>query len=170
MFRLPALLACLAAVLLAGCGSDNPRLISQNRADELEATVDRIADAANSGDCDRARAQVSRAQQEVIELPRRVSKRLRENIDEWLAHVNDRIGQDCETEPEATPTPTPTPTVEETETPTPTETPDETETPTATPTPSPDETPTPSPSPSPSPTATATEPPATGGVSPGDGR
>lgn len=168
MLRVPALLACLAAVAVTGCGDDNPRLIPQNRADELEATVDRIADAADRGDCDRAQAQVSRAQQEVIELPRRVSKRLRENIDEWLAHVNDRIRQDCETEPEATPTPTPT--VEETETPSPTEPPDETETPTATPTPSPTETPTPTPTPSPSPTATATEPPDVGGVSPGDGR
>jgi hypothetical protein len=165
MLRRLALLAAAAALAMSGCGQENPKLIPQSQADRLESAVDRVADAADSGNCDRARVEVERAQARVLELSRKVSTRLKSNIREWLAHVSDRIGTDCSSEPEETPTATPTesPTETPTKTATPTETPTETPTKTATPTETPTETPTPSP------TTGGTEQPNAGGVSPGNG-
>jgi hypothetical protein len=142
----------LAAVPLAGCGSDNPELIPQSRASALSSTVDEIAAACDAHDTAKAKAAVTQANQQVSELPRRVDAKLRKNLQDWLAHIDDRVDRDCKAE----------------ETPTPTATPSETETPTETPTPTPTETQTPAPTPTetatPSPTATV-EPPGNGGVS-----
>lgn len=146
----------LAAIPLAGCGSDNPELIPQSRASALSSTVDEIASACDANDPAKAKAAITAANQQVSELPRKVSAKLRKNMTDWLAHIQDRVDQDCK----AKETPTPTATATETETPTP----------------SPSPTPTPSPSPSPTPTETATpsptvtvEPQGSGGVSAPDG-
>src|SRR4051794_18385801 len=144
----------LATVPLAGCGSDNPELIPSTRASALSSTVDEIKAACDAGDTAKATAAVTAANQQVSELPRRVDAKLRKNLADWLAHIGDRVDQDCKKD--ETPTPTPTPTATETETPTPTET--ETPTPTETATPSPTETA------SPAPSATV-EPQGNGGVS-----
>jgi outer membrane biosynthesis protein TonB len=147
--------AVLAALLAAGCGRDNPELIPQQDADDLLALVQEAGQASADGECDAAREAVAEARRRVSELPRRVNKDLEDNLNAWLGHLDDGIGEECETAAEETPTPTPT----ATETPTPTPTP----TPTETPTPEPTETPTPEPPETPTPTATV-EPPGDGGV------
>jgi hypothetical protein len=156
MSRRPFLaLGLLLAVLAAGCGSEEPNLIPESRGSELSAAVDEITQACDDQDPDAAHAAVTAANQQVSELPRRVDTELKQNLREWLAHIDDRVDRDCEPqeqEEEETPTPTPTATATETPTPTPTETP----TPTPTPTVSPEPTEVP-----PEPTV---EPPGEGGV------
>ena len=150
-------LALAAALLLTACGSSNPKLIPQDRADSLNSAVDDIASRTSDEDCDGAEEALREARNQVSELPAEVDKALKRNITKWLNHIADEIPKDCK--PESTPTPTAT----ETETPTETATPS----PTKTPSPSPTESPTETPSPSPTSTPTV-EPPDTGGVLPGD--
>jgi hypothetical protein len=142
----------LAALPMAGCGSEDPELIPQTRASALTSTIDKISAACDDHDPDKAKAAIQAANQQVSELPRRVNAELKRNIRDWLNHIDDRVAQDCKAEEKSTPTPTPT----ETETPTPT--------PTETPTPTPTETPTPTPTETATPTPTV-EPPGNGGVS-----
>jgi outer membrane biosynthesis protein TonB len=137
--RFPLALGLLVAALLTACGGSDPELIPESRATRLVASVDRIADACEAEDADRAQAAVEAANQQVSELPRRVDARLRENLREWLAHIEGRLERDCQrAEEEETPTPEPTPVPTETATPEPT--PEPTETPTPTPTVPPEET------------------------------
>jgi hypothetical protein len=142
--RHPLLAIWLGALALAGCGDENRALIPQDQADQLLALVGEAGSASASGDCDAARRAVREAEAELNELPRRTSQELEENVAEWLAHLDGRIGAECgreeDDEPEATPTATPTETA--TPTPTPTDTPTPTPTPTPTATPAPTEVPT----------------------------
>ena len=155
MLRSLSLGLALAALLLSGCGRENPRLIPQTQAQALTDTVDQIAQSTGAEDCTGAQRAVQQARGQVAELPRRVDAELRANINDWLDHITEEVPKDCKPAPEETPTPTETP--EETETPTPTATPEETETPT------------PAPTATPAPTEVPTvEPPASGGVIPGD--
>ena len=145
----------LLALVVGGCGSEEPELIPQSRASQLTATVDRIAQACDDEDASEARAAVEAANRQVSQLPRRVDASLKRNLRDWLAHISDRIDNDCEPrEEEPTTTPTPEPT--------------ETTTPEPTPTPTPEETPTPTPTTTPEPTAAPevppVEPPDEGGV------
>jgi outer membrane biosynthesis protein TonB len=150
-------LALAAALLLTACGSSNPKLIPQDRADSLNSAIDDVASRTSDEDCDGAEEALREARNQVSELPAEVDKALKRNITKWLNHIADEIPKDCK--PESTPTPTAT----ETETPTEKATPS----PTKTPSPSPTESPTETPSPSPTSTPTV-EPPDTGGVLPGD--
>ena len=147
----------LAALPLAGCGSENPELIPETRASALTSTIDEITSACDANDPDKAKAAVQAANQQVSELPRRVDSELKSNIRQWLRHIDGRIDQDCAKEEAETPTPSPSPT--ETATPERTET--ATPEPTETATPEPTETATPEPT---------VEPPGDGGVlAPEDG-
>jgi gas vesicle protein len=161
MFRSLALGLVLAALLLAGCGSDNPRMIDQQRAEALTATVDEIGQRTEAEECDGAKSAVREAKNQVQELPSKVSVRLKDNLNDWLNHIDEQVPKDCKPKAEATPTATETPDETETPSPTPTDTPDETPTPTPTPT----ATPTPLPEPTVEPPA---DPGDTGGVLPGD--
>ena len=150
----------LAGIPLAGCGSENPELIPQDRASALTSTIDEIKAACDANDTAKAKAAVDAANQQVSELPRRVDAELKRNVRQWLRHIDDRVDQDCAKKEKSTPTPTPTPTATETATPEPTKTP----------TPTPPETATPTPTETPSATPTV-EPPGDGGVlAPGDGK
>jgi hypothetical protein len=151
-FRFPLLAAGLCALVLAGCGSENPALIPQEDADQLTDLVSAAGDASAAGDCDRARQAVREAERQLSALPRRTSDQLKQNLADWLDYLDGRIARECE-EPEPEKTATPAPTETQTAAPTPTPTP--TETPSPTPTPTPTETATPAP--------TATEDPGTGG-------
>jgi outer membrane biosynthesis protein TonB len=155
MLRIMSLGLALAALLLSGCGRENPRLIPATRAQALTDTVDQIAQRTDGEDCTGAQRAVQQARGEVAELPRRVDADLRANINEWLNHIAEEVPKDCKPAPKETPTPSATP--EKTKTPTPTASPEET----ATPSPTPTETPTPTEVPT-------VEPPPTGGVIPGD--
>jgi hypothetical protein len=148
----PLLALTAAAVLAAGCGQSNPKLIPQANADQLTAAVDEITQACSDSDARAVHDKVSEAEQLVSELPRRTDNALRQNIRDWLKQIDSRADRDCKAEE----TPTPTPSVTETPTPAPTET--STPTPTETATPEPTETATPAP-----PDATAT-PDTSGGV------
>ncbi len=151
-------LALAAALFLTACGSSNPKLIPQDRADSLNQAVDDVASRTDDEDCDGAEQALQEARNQVSELPAEVDKALKRNITKWLNHIADEIPKDCK--PKSTPTPTPSATESPTETPT--------ESPTKTPSPSPTESPTETPSPSPTSTPTV-QPPDTGGVVPGDG-
>ena len=153
--------ALAAALLLAACGGSNPKLIPEERAQRLSDTADQIAQRTSDEDCTGAQSAVGRARSQVAELPRRVDRDLRANLDDWLDQIAGRIPEDCRpAQEEETATPSP----EETETPTPT--PSKTPTPTATATASPtpeggDEQESP-------PGLPPVQPPDTGGVAPGD--
>ena len=159
MHRFLALGLALAAMLLSGCGSSNPHMIDQTRAEALSATVDQIAQRTDAEDCEGAQGAVREAKNQVSELPKSVDSRLKGNLTDWLDHIAVEVPKDCQAKPAKTPTPTQTP--DQTETPTPTQTPDQTETPTPTPTP----TDTPTPAPTDTPTV---QPGADGGVLPGN--
>jgi cell division septation protein DedD len=150
-FSLPVL-GLLAALVLAGCGAQNPHLIPQTRAAALTATVDKIGSACSAGDTTGAQAAVVLARQEIAALPASLDSRLRSRLSQWVRHIDNRLSHDCKKQATATPTPS--------QTPTPTPTPSATKTPTPTPTqsPTPTATATPTASPTASPTATSTAP------------
>jgi cell division septation protein DedD len=152
--RLATLALLSLAVLAAGCGSSNPKLLAQTDADKLKADVDAIQQACDKGDAAAVRDRTQQARDDIDSLPGKVDSRLKRNLSDWLDQIDKRASRDC-TKTEKTPTPTETPT--ETATPAPTES--------ATPTPTPTETATPTPTPTatPTPTPTATPTPNEGG-------
>jgi hypothetical protein len=160
--RSPLLAAALGALALAGCGSDNAALIPEDDADQLSTLVREAAEGSAAGDCGDARRAVAEAELQLSGLPRKTDKRLKANLKQWLEHLDRRIANDCEREPDETATPDPTETPTETPTEEPTEDPTETPTPTVTPEP----TVTVDPDAGEEPTE---EPPGTGGVPPEDG-
>ncbi len=107
----------LCALALAGCGQENPRLLRQSDADRLSNKVDEVSQLVSDGECSQARDSVDEAKQLVTELPRSTSQRLRQNLTDWLDHLDERVPRDCETKQQATPTATPTATATPTETP-----------------------------------------------------
>jgi hypothetical protein len=129
-------LGLLAALALAGCGRQNPKLIPQTSADKLTATADKISAACSAGDTTAAQEAVVEARQEIAALPRAVDDRLSARLSQWVRHIDNRLSHDCEQKATSTPTPT--------------------ETPTSTPSASPTKTPTPSPTATATPTATST--------------
>src|SRR4051794_6799503 len=72
--RVP-LLALALALLVAGCGASNPKLLAQSDADKLNATVDSIQQACDSGDTGAVRNRTQQARDEIDGLPRKVDKR-----------------------------------------------------------------------------------------------
>ena len=118
-------------IVLAACGQTNPELIPQSNAQSLNAKADQIAEACANGDRSEARQAIREARQLVDSLPRKVSARLKTNLEDWLTQINKGVG-DCQGE--ATPEPTETATEAPTESPTATETatPAQTATPTVT--------------------------------------
>jgi hypothetical protein len=149
MPRLPPLvLGLFAALALAGCGQQNPKLIPQLNANALSATADKIASACAAGDRAQAEAAVVAARQQIEALPRKVDSRLRRRLVSWTRHIEGRIGQDCKKQATPTPAPSNTPSATPatpTSTPTPTATPTPTQSATPTPTATAPATPTPSP-------------------------
>lgn len=141
--RLTSAVVVLAALLPAGCGRENPAMLSPSDASQLTATVDGVGDAVAEGECVEALARVQELRVQVTSLPARVSTRLRERLQEGVEHLQGQVPIDCQDTAAPTPAPTEAPvdTPVPDSTPAPTEAPTETETETATPTP-PVETPT----------------------------
>jgi outer membrane murein-binding lipoprotein Lpp len=148
------LLTLALALLVAGCGSSNPKLLAQTDADKLNAAVDQIQQACDSGDAGAVRQRSQTARDLINGLPRKVDKQLKQNMTAWLDQIDKRAGRDC-----GASSPTATPSATQTQTPTPSAT----ATPTETPTPTETATPTPSPTATPTPSATATPTPNAGG-------
>ena len=69
--------AALGALALAGCGSENEKLIPRDRADELSALVAEAGQASDAGECEAARRAVRDAELELAGLPRKTDKRLK---------------------------------------------------------------------------------------------
>jgi hypothetical protein len=156
---LPLGLALAAALFLTACGSSNPKLIPEDRAQALKDTVDQIAQRVGDEDCSSTESALRKARNQVSELPRSVDPSLKDNLNDWLDQVASRISDDCKPSPTATPSPSAT------------ASPTETATPTKTPTPTPSPTATPTATQTPTATATATptvQPPDSGGVDAGD--
>ena len=151
--------ALAAALLVTACGSTSPKLIPEDRAQQLKDSVDLVAQRVDDEKCSSAEDALRRARNEVAELPRKVDPDLRDNLNQWLDQIASRIDDDCK----PAETPTPTETEAPTETPTPTKTATKTPTPSETPA-----TPTPSASPTPTVEVPTVEPPDAGGVNPGD--
>jgi hypothetical protein len=154
---LPLGLALAAALFLTACGSSNPKLIPEDRAQALKDTVDQVAQRVGDEDCSSAESALRKARNQVSELPRSVDRSLKDNLNDWLDQVASRIPDDCKPSQTATPSPSAT------------AAPTETATPTKTPTPTPSPTATPTATQTPTPTATPTvQPPDSGGVDAGD--
>ena len=83
MRRLPLLVLVLAA--LAGCGQTNPKLIPQSNAQALQETVDKISAACSEEDRSEVRAQIRLAKRQIDQLPAKVDRRLRRNLEDWAA-------------------------------------------------------------------------------------
>jgi len=62
-------LALAAALLLTACGSSNPKLIPQDRADSLNSAIDDVASRTSDEDCDGAEEALREARNQVSELP-----------------------------------------------------------------------------------------------------
>lgn len=132
-------LVLLAALVSAGCGGENPAMLTSADASRLTSTVDSIGNAVADGECVEALARVQELRVQVTSLPARVSTRLRERLQQGVEHLQTQVPAECQ---EAT-VPTPAPTEAPVDTPTPEATPAPTEAPTETETPTPpDETPT----------------------------
>jgi outer membrane murein-binding lipoprotein Lpp len=148
------LLTLALALFVAGCGSSNPKLLAQTDADKLNASVDQIQQACDSGNAGQVRQRTQGTRDLIDGLPRRVDKQLKQNMSDWLDQIDKRASRDC-----GASTPTATPSATETPTPTATATP----APTTTPTPTETATPTPTATATATPSATATSTPNTGG-------
>ena len=96
---LPLGLALAAALLLPGCGSSNPELIPQDRADQLTQTVDEVAARTADSDCDGAKAALRDARNQVSELPRKVdrSAEAQPRASGWTTSPS-KIDNDCKPE------------------------------------------------------------------------
>ena len=91
-------LALAAALLLTACGSSNPKLIPQDRADSLNQALDDVASRTGDQDCSGADQALQEARNQVNELPAEVDKALKRNITKWLNHIADEIPKDCKPE------------------------------------------------------------------------
>src|SRR5919198_1801732 len=84
----------LSSAFLVSCGERN-RLIPPNNAQALNKDLDDATDALASQECQRAQRALSRGLDELNGLPPSVDPRLRDNVQEGLAHASDRVAADC---------------------------------------------------------------------------
>jgi hypothetical protein len=108
--RLTAPLAAAAAALvIAGCGDDS-KLLPASDASKLDAALQRVVDATDSGDCQSAVSALSQAQNAFADLPAGVSSALRARISDGLGQLADTVPVQCQEAggPPAVETPTTT--------------------------------------------------------------
>lgn len=120
-FSVTTILAVIASTsLLAGCGSSgSPKLIPADSADALDGSIQEVADATAAGNCAKAEAALSTAQDQLASLPRSVDAQLRARISEGLGRLADTVPAQCrEAKPKTTPTTTTAPTTTTTTEPT----------------------------------------------------
>jgi hypothetical protein len=108
--RSAPLLVGACAALLAGCGgADQPAVISQSRADQLERLLDEAERQFDDGNCDALTDTLGELGDEVSSIPSNVNADLRSTLDAETSELID-LAADCqpeETTTEAVPT-TPT--------------------------------------------------------------
>lgn len=108
-----ALLAAVAtAAVLSGCGSSgSAKLIPADSADALDGSIQEVSDATAAGDCAKAQAALSTAENQFASLPKSVDAQLRARISEGLRQLADTVPAQCrEAKPNTTPTTTTEPT------------------------------------------------------------
>lgn len=149
---LALVLAAVAGVGVAGCGTASDDGLTSAQANRLRASINSASANVRDKQCDPARNAADTGAQRVRDLPDSVDPDLQDNLAQGFSRLTDRINAECAAD--ETPTPTPSATETPTETPSPTPT----ETPTETPSPTPTDTATPEP--------TATVDPGTGGTAP----
>jgi hypothetical protein len=142
---LPFLLAFalgLGAAGLAACGGGSSKaLIPAADAGPLKDDFDNVSSAVADGDCPGAEKALAQAQSDLDQLPARVSRRLRNRIQQGLARLRQQAAQECQDNQTQTETVTTETTPTET-TPTETTPPPTTTVPSTTPTTPPPTTPT----------------------------
>jgi outer membrane murein-binding lipoprotein Lpp len=130
--------ACLAALLLAGCGDAAKGKLNGRQASDLSKQVELAQAAVDHGKCTVAHTAAAKGAELASGYGKGVDPKLQANLAQGFNHLNDTISAECN-KPAKTPTPSPTPTETATEEPT--------TVPTITPEPSPSPTPTPTPTP-----------------------
>ena len=141
----------LCSALLVACGDDRAGLIPPADAAAMNDALNRAEQELGGDECPRAQRAVADASQRAAALPATVDADLRTRLNEGLAHVANRVLEECQRQPTTTST---TPTVIET-------------VPEPEPEPEPEPVPT-TPEPEPTPT-TPESPPDSGGTPPGEG-
>ena len=87
-----SLLACLFALVLAGCGSDGGT-IPENQSSDLLSLLDNVQSNAQSGDCDTASGFAQEFANRVDELPSDVDADVRDELDK-AANNLDQLASD----------------------------------------------------------------------------
>jgi hypothetical protein len=118
---LAAALGVVCAVLVAGCGGDDSKLVPSRDAEALKRYADRVGAAVDSKDCQTAAVEVQRAQDRIAELPAKVDSGLRANLEEGFQNLARQAARACAATTQTTPTttettPTETTTTEDTTT------------------------------------------------------
>src|SRR3954469_16502008 len=90
--------ALVGAALLAGCGKTNTALIPADRASALQDTVNQVQDACNNHDAQAAQSALDEASAQINELPRKVDRRLKANLRDWVNPIERRVDRDCQEE------------------------------------------------------------------------
>jgi hypothetical protein len=92
---LAAALGVVCAVLVAGCGGDDSKLVPSRDAEALKRYADRVGVAVAGQDCQTAAVQVQRAQDRIAELPAKVDSGLRANLVEAFQNLAERASTEC---------------------------------------------------------------------------
>jgi outer membrane biosynthesis protein TonB len=132
LLSLAALLGAGCALLVA-CGSSDDDLVPERDAAALKRYADRVGEAAADQDCQRASADVQRALDRVNELPSKVDRDLRANLEEGFTNLAEQAARECQETTETTPPETTPPETTPPETTPPETTPPETTPPETTP-------------------------------------
>jgi hypothetical protein len=93
-----SLLACLIALGIAGCGSDDGT-IPENQSSDLLALLDSVRSNADSGDCDVAANTAQEFVNRVDQLPSEVDADVRDELDKAATNLDQLASDQCK-EPE----------------------------------------------------------------------
>jgi len=93
-----SLLACLIALGLAGCGSDDGT-IPQSQSSDLLALLDNVQETADTGDCDHASEFAREFANRVDELPSDVDADVREELNKAAANLDQLAGDSSQCKP-----------------------------------------------------------------------
>jgi hypothetical protein len=89
------LTACALALVAAGCGNSS-ELIPASDASKLDTALQRVAEATDAGDCERATAALKEAQDAFAALPSEVSSRLTTRLSAGLKQLSDTVPTQCQ--------------------------------------------------------------------------
>jgi hypothetical protein len=93
----------LAACLLSSCGEDSNAELSQERASNLRAALNRVEEGVSGGDCTSAAEQASGFREEVASLPDRVDSGLRAALERSATRLESLVSEQCKPAAEEAP-------------------------------------------------------------------